>query len=351
MRALSLFSGIGGLDIAAEAAGIEIATLCEIEPFCVSVLNKRWPHVPVIDDVRKVNKETFNEPVDVVFGGFPCQDLSVARQDRGQRKGLGGERSGLWFEMERVIRELGPAWVLAENVRGAVDLALDTVTENLEDAGYEVRTFLIPASAYGVPHRRERMFVCAARKDVADACGDRLKEAGGLQVPCQEGTEPLEHWAKVHGYEHRAVGERGGDAGGDGALEGQLNPDWVEQLMCFPEGWTDVDVDVPKAWAGFPARPRIIRLENWATPLASDCKGGATNFRSLRKDVYGLKKEGLVCPQYPFEFPRLVKGGGNKRAARLKALGNAVVPLQAYPLFMAMAEMNRLLGGGNDNSG
>ena len=78
MKALSLFSGIGGLDLAAEAAGIEIAAMCEIEPFCRTILAKRWPRVPVIEDVRTIRGEDYAGTIDVVFGGFPCQDLSVA---------------------------------------------------------------------------------------------------------------------------------------------------------------------------------------------------------------------------------------------------------------------------------
>ena len=345
MVGLSLFSGVGGLDLAAEAAGIEIEAMCEIEPFCVRILNKRWPNIPVIDDVRKVDGKSFARPVDIVFGGFPCQDLSTARQDISNRKGLEGERSGLWFEMERVVWELRPSWVLAENVRGAVDLALDTVAENLASEGYDVRAFVIPASACGAPHRRERLFIVGAREDVADACRVRLPDSRRAQPDPQERARPIGKWAALHGLKPRQIGEGGGDAGEPG---GQLNPDWVEQLMGFPEGWTNPDIEECGQWLGFPAR---IHLKYWATPVASDCRGSRTNRgRSLRTDMHDLKHGKFVCPQFPYEFPRLAHGG-KWRTQRIRALGNAVVPLQVYPLFQAIADIDAALKEENSDSG
>lgn len=172
MNALSLFSGIGGLDLAAEMVGIKVKAFCEIEPFPVEVLKKRFPGVPIFEDVRKLTAEVIrdrtgmgtSQSIDIIFGGFPCQDLSVA----GNQRGLEGERSGLWFEMLRVISELRPRYVVAENVRGAVNLALDTVYTNLVDEGYKVYPYVIPASAVGAPHQRERLFVVGVREDVAD---------------------------------------------------------------------------------------------------------------------------------------------------------------------------------------
>ena len=131
-------------------------------------------------------------------------------------------------------------------------------------------------------------------------------------------------------YGHEVVG---------GGTQGQLNPDWVEQLMGFPEGWTNPDVDEPELWKGWPA-PMGARL--WATPNAADGQGshGGGQGRSLRSDIREIKR-GFVCDQYPYEFPRTVKGG-KYRAARIKALGNAVVPQQALPLFSAIVEMGGL---------
>ena len=100
MKALSLFSGVGGLDLAAKAAGITVTAMCEIEPFCRTILNMRWPTVPVIEDVTTIRGEDYAGAVELVFGGFPCQDLSYA----GEGEGLEGEKSRLWFDMFRVVR-------------------------------------------------------------------------------------------------------------------------------------------------------------------------------------------------------------------------------------------------------
>ncbi len=186
VRALSLFSGIGGLDIAAESCGIETSAFCEIEPYAVEVLKRRWPGVPIIDDVRKIRGCDWT--VDIVHGGFPCQDLSVA----GKQAGLEGARSGLWFEMLRVISEIRPAFVVAENVRGAINLALDTVQAGMEDENYEVRTLLLPASAFGAPHKRERMFVLGVRADVAHAISERLQGSERGESFCGEGEATYE---------------------------------------------------------------------------------------------------------------------------------------------------------------
>lgn len=173
MKALSLFTGIGGLDLAAMANGIEVIAMCEIEPFPVQILQKRFPGVPILPDVRKVNGNTYRGTVDVIFGGFPCQDLSQA----GRRAGLVDKdgnvtRSGLWFEMLRIISECRPRFVIGENVRGAINAALDTVQGGLDAEGYEVRTFLVPASAIGAPHQRERIFILGIRRDVVQAVAD-----------------------------------------------------------------------------------------------------------------------------------------------------------------------------------
>lgn len=182
----------GGLDLAAEAAGIEIAAMCEIEPFCRAILAKRWPGVPVIEDVRTIRGEDYAGTIDIVFGGFPCQDLSVA----GRQAGLSGERSGLWFEMFRIIEAARPRFVVAENVRGAVNLALDTVRMGLEEGGYRVWPFVVPASAFGAPHKRERLFVVGVREDVADGLRDRLQGRGEHEISLFERPQPADEQLK-----------------------------------------------------------------------------------------------------------------------------------------------------------
>ena len=371
MKALSLFSGIGGLDLAAELCGIETAAFCEIEPYAVKVLERRWPGVTIIDDVRKIRGCDW--AVDVIHGGFPCQDLSEA----GKQAGLEGERSGLWFEMLRVISEIRPAFVVAENVRGAVNLALDTVQAGMEAEGYTVRTLLLPAAAFGAPHKRERLFVVGVREDVADRLclgseagiprqnarkeggsnlSDYSGEGGGSFWPTPTSTERsginpntesggvLSNAVSLWPTPHRNC-SNGAGVHGDGGLNiqtavslwptprankpegypsngyrptlaqrvtgevrpahGMLSPDWVECLMNFPLGWTDLEVDEPSEWVGWPAL--------------------------------------LGQEQYPYEPPRTVAGCPN-RAKRLKCLGNAVVPAQARPIFEAIRIMEEVTG-------
>lgn len=164
MRVLSLFSGGGLGDFGLELAGMEIVGQVEIDEYCQKILNLRWPNVPKWKDIREVRgKEVVGRcgSVDLVSGGFPCQPFSVA----GRKKGKDDERN-MWPEMFRIIREVKPAWVFAENVRGIVKPYLDTVLADLESVGYATLPLLIPDSAVGAPHRRERLWIIANAKGI-----------------------------------------------------------------------------------------------------------------------------------------------------------------------------------------
>lgn len=164
MRMLSLFAGIGGIDLAAQWAGIETVAFCEIEPFCQKVLQKHWPGVPIFDDVRKLRKQTLidagvigdGRAIDIICAGYPCQPFSHA----GKRKGKKDDRH-LWPEVKRLLQETRPAWFVGENVAGHVTLGLDDVLSDLEGIGYSAEPFVIPACAVGAPHQRGRVFVLA----------------------------------------------------------------------------------------------------------------------------------------------------------------------------------------------
>ena len=156
---LSLFSGIGGLDMAAEWAGIETIGQCEWAEYPTKVLEKHWPNVPRWKDIRTLTGDDFYErtgrrTVDIISGGFPCQPFSVAGKQRGKE-----DDRYLWPEMVRVIKELRPTWVVGENVAGIVRMALPDILSELEGCGYRTRTFLIPACAVGARHRRYRVAV------------------------------------------------------------------------------------------------------------------------------------------------------------------------------------------------
>ena len=158
---LSLFSGIGGLDLAAEMAGIKTVGQCEWADFPTKILEQHWADVPRWRDVRTLTAESFYErtglrTVDILSGGFPCQPFSLA----GKRKGKDDDRY-LWDEMFRVIREIRPTWVIGENVPGIVNLALDQVLSDLESEGYSTQTFIVPACGVDAPHRRDRVAIVA----------------------------------------------------------------------------------------------------------------------------------------------------------------------------------------------
>lgn len=155
MKVGSLFSGIGGFDLGLQRAGMEIAWQVEIDPFCCKVLEKHWPEVKRYGDIKAVNGAEL-EPVDLICGGFPCQPFSCAGKQRGKE-----DDRYLWPEMLRIIKEIRPRWVIGENVPGIINMALDQVLSDLEEAGYGVQTFLIPACGVDAPHRRERAWIVA----------------------------------------------------------------------------------------------------------------------------------------------------------------------------------------------
>ncbi|HEX6537492.1 MAG TPA: DNA (cytosine-5-)-methyltransferase [Gemmatimonadaceae bacterium] len=173
----SLFAGIGGLDLGLERAGWECRWQVEIDDYCRRVLAKHWPAVPKYGDIRDLSGEEL-ERVDLIAGGFPCQDISNA----GRRAGIAGERSGLWGEFARLIRVLRPRFVLVENVESLALRGLERVLGDLALLGYDAEWSLLSACALGAPHTRERLFILAYPQGGREGQLWRLQRAQGREA-------------------------------------------------------------------------------------------------------------------------------------------------------------------------
>jgi len=176
MKVLDLFSGIGGFSLGLERAGMKTVAFCEFNPKCQKVLSKHWPNVHIHDDIRGLDGTQYRGTIDVVCGGFPCQDLSQA----GGQAGFKGERSSLYREMLRVISECGPQYAIFENVPGL--LAGESgrwfakFLYDLAEIGYDAQWHCIPASYVGAPHQRDRVWIIAYPKSINEL-QDHKKQA------------------------------------------------------------------------------------------------------------------------------------------------------------------------------
>jgi DNA (cytosine-5)-methyltransferase 1 len=200
VNVLSLFSGIGGIDLGLQRAGMTIKGQCEIDQFCRKVLEKHWPHVWRHNDVTTLTGATVRErcgEIELVAGGFPCQDLSTA----GEGEGLDGQRSRLWWEMLRVVREVRPGWVLVENVPALRTRGGDRVLAGLAEAGYTARPLVVGAHHAGADHIRRRVWILANAQRFRqprpgkyepprDTAANPFGEASGIVNAVREGTLP-----------------------------------------------------------------------------------------------------------------------------------------------------------------
>ena len=163
MNHLDLFSGIGGFSLALEKVGFKTIAFCENDPYCRLLLQKHWKGVTIHNDIKKLEAKDIKEPIDILTGGFPCQPYSVA----GKQKGTDDNRY-LWPDMFRVIKEVKPTFIIAENVRGIINIqngmVFETVCSDLEAEGFEVQSFIIPAAGVGAPHKRERVWIVGYSK-------------------------------------------------------------------------------------------------------------------------------------------------------------------------------------------
>ena len=161
----SLFAGIGGFDLGLERAGMEVRWQVEIDPYCQRVLARHWPDCGQWDDVRTFPPDPAEDwTVDVICGGFPCQDISIAGNRHHKGAGLDGARSGLWFEYARIVRVLRPRFVIVENVPALFTLGFERVLSDLAEGGYDAEWALLSAANCGAPQTRKRLFILAYPK-------------------------------------------------------------------------------------------------------------------------------------------------------------------------------------------
>lgn len=213
LKVLDLFSGIGGFSLGLErTGGFETIAFCELEPFQRSVLAKHWPGVKCYPDIRHLSAQHLTTDgiiPDVICGGFPCPDISIT----GKGAGLSAGRSGLWFEMLRLISEVKPVFVIAENVEALRRRGLDTVLRGLAEIGYDAEWHVIPATALGAPHRRERAWI--------------------ISYP------------------------DGRRRGGEGNVAGQVGDERTRQPISYGENWLLAGRTIPKGW---PTEPVVGRV-------------------------------------------------------------------------------------------
>lgn len=307
LRMLSLCSGIGGADLAAEwTDAIEVVGQVEIDPFCQVVLSKHWPSVLRLSDIKEVQGDEFGA-IDIVVGGIPCQPFSSA----GKQHGTDDDRY-LWPEMFRIVKATKCNWVVIENVDDFTYMALDIVQADLESEGYTVQAFVLPACAIGAPHIRERCFVVAYSNRFGES-----REA--CPVPDRQRSTTLS--AGLCGREDTAADVAD-------ASSQRSSSKWNGR----------------HAGTHYPAR------------ACSEDVAGASHRRYGTQSRMGGMFDGisakLDCIRWPsgpgqeqweWEPARTVPGKQPYRNHRLKALGNAIVPAQIFPIFQGIVEW--MVGG------
>jgi DNA (cytosine-5)-methyltransferase 1 len=392
----SLFSGIGGLDLAAEWAGFQTVGQVEKGDYANKILGKHWPNVPRWEDIKDVTIHTVREAgiehaPTVLSGGFPCQPFSCA----GQRRGAEDDRY-LWPEMLRVVQELRPAWVVGENVAGIISMALDDVCADLERAGYACRPFVFPAAGVGAPHMRDRVFIVAhsARELSHRSGGARHRRAEPTDGSPADGPDPLRSSLRqppggantdladtnlLHGAQCRQAGRVGGIAEPspwDGGLQWATEPrvgrvvDGVPLELDFIGGLVNAESNDTEAQSERNQSVWQMLRTVWeyrelakTSPELYIGKLHDSLPEMPHKDPRGrwllgkrIEKDQELCDLWssfyskPFDEAQdlqreLLKRIGQKerpkemgsRVDRLRALGNAVVPQQAYPIFAAIA--------------
>jgi DNA (cytosine-5)-methyltransferase 1 len=285
MKHASLFSGIGGFDLAAEWMGWKNVFHCELNPICQTILKYYWPHAQTYQNIKTTDFSIWRGRVDVLTGGFPCQPYSTA----GLRMGKDDERH-LWPFMLAAIRQIAPTFIVGENVGGLLSwdegMVFDEVCADLENEGYEVETYLIPACAIGAPHQRDRIwFIAYSESNKNNRYGQIRLYSKLAGASCQR-IAPYPNRKHVEGCRK----------------EGDNNQERNDQRRWKGNEFT---TNVLNFWQNFPSEHPV-------------CRGN--DGLSERLDAITFSKW---------------------RAESLKAYGNAVVPQLVYEIFKAIENFQK----------
>lgn len=269
----SLFTGIGGFDLGFERAGMQIKWQCEVDPYCRAVLHKHWPSVTCYGDITELRQPPY---VDILCGGFPCQDISAA----GRGAGIDGARSGLWSEYARIIGEVRPRFVVVENVPVLRSRGLGRVLGEMAALGYDAEWDCIPACAIGAPHRRDRIWIVGYPNSTGSqghrgsVTSTRERSAAATGRGSREGS-----LADADRIGRRSREDEGRHATDDGGEAGH-------------EGWWLVEPDVGRVADGVPSRvDRLRSLGNALVPQIAEAIG-----RRLTE----IERGGTTRPAHPF---------------------------------------------------
>lgn len=303
VRVLDLFAGIGGLSLGLERAGFSSAAFCEIDPFAQKVLAKNFPGVQCYDDVTTLTADRLisdGVTFDVIAGGYPCQPFSNAGKQLGQ-----SDPRHLWPHMLRLIRESRPKWVLAENVEGHVQLGMPDVCRELEAESYRVWSFVIPASATGARHLRNRVFIIGQRHATADQTEDgricrtchrgvfegcECDHGERLCGDCGEWTYP-EHYEMADGCAHCGADWNVPDTDSERGCDGSPRLENADHARQPPQreryDQEGIESRVDRVIDGFPGRvDRLRTLGNAVSPPVAEMLGQAIKTLDLNHPLH-----------------------------------------------------------------
>lgn len=327
MKVLDLFSGIGGFSLGLDRAGMTTIAFCEIDPYARAVLDARWPGVFCFEDVRTLSAELLDvlgiERPDLICGGFPCQDISLA----GKGAGLAGERSGLFYEIARLAGEIRPRWLLLENVAALRSRGLDAVLRELAALGYDAQWHCIPASALGAPHRRDRIWI------VANAGGGRCGGEGQGEVQQPRRAEAVGASAATHAGCDQLRQQPGRSGGPDGEGAPQPEEHGAAQPLADAalRGRREERPITGGSGAGGGEEGRPAGLVERG-PAPADTLSARLAFWerfrcNLQRELSAAQRGNRAFGWWSLEPPvGRVANGVPARVDRLRALGNAVVP-------------------------